>query len=201
MQLKSIHDLCPDPSVLGISENISGWNSEKPEFAQIVQEAAPKLIVEVGCWVGQGTLRLAELAPEAIIIAVDTWLGSTDHNGNIPMENGYPLLYKTFLRNIAGKPAASRIFPMPQTSKTAARFIKTLPQKPDTIYIDGSHEVGDVYDDVSAYYEVLAQGGTLFGDDYGDRHHPGVKVSVQRFALERGFVVTGANGFWRIKKT
>ena len=201
MTLESVKALCPDPSVLGIPVLDHGWHSEKPEFAEIVTRQDHKLIVEVGSWFGQSALRMAALCPNAIVVCVDTFLGSTDHMPfRLPRNMGFPDIYRQFLMNTASSPYADRIFPLVQTSRNAARLLKSLPYKPTLCYIDGSHESPDVLDDMTAYYELLAKGGTIFGDDYGNPDHPGVKGDVDEFMCAGELTWEVLNGFWVTKK-
>lgn len=202
MTLESVKTLVPDPGVLGLQPCVNGWNSERPEFAELVKGAAdPKFIVEVGSWLGQSALRLAELCPNAIIVCVDHWCGSPDTLKPLA-EAGLlatHLYFRQFLMNVAVSPHAARIFPLPTSSLHGARLIKTLPITPDLIFVDASHETPDVYMDCCAYYDVLAGGGTMFGDDWGNPHYPDLPEDVRKFAAERGLAVDG-DWFWRVKK-
>lgn len=201
MKLESVATLCPDPSVLGLPVVDHGWNSEKPEFAEIVKGQNHRLIVEVGSWFGQSALRMAAMCPDALVICVDTWFGSTDHMPfNLPKTMGFPSLYQQFLVNTASSPYANRIYPLVQTSRNGARMLKKLPFAPSLIYIDGSHESPDVYDDASAYYELLPKGGTIFGDDYGNPNHPDVEKDVKFFGLDNKLAIEVKNGFWVTRK-
>jgi hypothetical protein len=200
LQLESVATLCPNPSVLGIGRFDHGWNSEKPEFAQIVQSGREHAVIfEVGSWFGKSALRMAELCPNAVIVAIDTWLGGTDHMPfRLPRQMGFPDLYRQFLMNVASSPHADRIFPLVQTSRNAARLLRSFPAHPTLVYIDASHESPDVYDDAMDYYALLGSGGTIFGDDYDA--FPAVASDVNRFC---GYVCqepTISNGFWSVKK-
>lgn len=199
MKLESVKTLCPNASVLGIEPFHHGWNSEKPEFEAIVKAQEHALIVEVGSWLGQSALRFASMCPNALVICVDTWLGSTDHMPfKLPRNYGFPDIYRQFIVNVASASGnvAERIYPMVQTSRNAAKLLRSLPFSPTLIYIDGSHEEDDCYDDACAYYKLLAPGGTLFGDDFDNPDHPGVRPAVERFCKERGLVYEVRNGFW-----
>lgn len=201
MILESVKTLCPDPSVIGLGVYDHGWNSNKPEFAEIVQAKEHKLIVEVGSWFGQSALNFCKLVPGSIIICVDTWLGSTEAlHFKLPKNHGYPDCYRQFLANVAYSPYADRVFPLVQTSRNAARMLTKLPFRPTLVYVDGSHMAPDVYDDMSDYWKLVAPGGTMFGDDLDNPHHPDVRPEVERFCKDYGLTFEVKNGFWVIQK-
>lgn len=60
-----------------------GWNGDSPIFKYIINQVKPKLIVEVGSWMGQSACTMAaalkELNLDAAVICIDTWLGSKEH--------------------------------------------------------------------------------------------------------------------------
>ena len=57
----------------------------------------------------------------------------------------------------------------------------------DAIYIDASHEYLDCKTDMEAYWELLRDGGIMFGDDYD---WPGVKRAVDEFVAFRMLQLT-----------
>lgn len=59
---------------------------------------------------------------------------------------------------------------------------------PSFIYIDGSHDYYDVYQDIYSWWPLLKSGAILSGDDY-DREHPGVMRAVDEFAEATGVTV------------
>lgn len=205
MILHSVKDLVPAGSDLGVSPNVSGWHSELPEFAAIVGGSNPTLIVEVGSYVGQSALRFAELCPTSIIICVDTFLGSIEHMGEspdyrLPVRFGRPMMYEQFLANVSTSNYADRIFPLCQTSLTAAKLIRTMPVVPDMCYIDGPHDVAAVYWDLRHYWGLLRKGGVMFGDDLNGTH-PGVVCGLEWFCDEEGLKFEERQPFWVLRKT
>ena len=56
-------------------EHMHGWFLDTHErvFAQLVDPKKTKCIVELGSWYGQSTKRLAQMAPNATVYAVDLW--------------------------------------------------------------------------------------------------------------------------------
>lgn len=188
---QTVKQLCPDPSLLGLTTDIRGWNGRHPVFAQVVEQYQPHAIVEVGCWYGHGTLHLAEIS-KGDLYCVDTWLGGYDHlilrdraDCQIPTRFGYPSLYNQWLFNVAVSPYADRILPIPQTSVNGARLLARAGKNFSMIVIDASHEYSDVFADLCEYDKILMPFGVMVVDDF--RSHAGVFHAVVRFAHERGF--------------
>jgi hypothetical protein len=187
-QPKPVSELCPDPSVLGLSRDTRGWNGTHPVFAEYFNSVHPDVVIEVGSWYGQGTLHLASLF-EGRLYCVDTWLGGIDHlmnegrsENHVPRKHGYPTLYNQWLYNVASSPHAGRVFPIPQTSVDGLRILGHIGIKADIIVIDGSHQYLDVYADLQHALPLLANGGVMIMDDF--RSHKGVFHAVLRFAHE-----------------
>lgn len=187
--------------------NPQGWHSTHAIFAKLIEESAPKIIIECGSWKGASAIHMATLAPFSKVFCADTWLGGIDHELNqenptsvLKRERGYPLLYQQFLFNVAKAGLQNNIVPVVQTSVNAARLLRTHGITAELIYIDGSHEAMDPFWDILAYWPLLKKGGIMFGDDWG---FPDVKASVFRFLCEaklwERFEIVDGN-FWIIRK-
>jgi predicted O-methyltransferase YrrM len=196
-----------DTSQLPKHEDIRGWNSDDPIFDEIVEVLAPKTIIEVGSWKGRSAMHFAKASARFLtdIICVDTWLGGVDHvlasgseNDRLLDSVGCPRLYHQFIRNFKDSPHAQRIYPIQNTSINGARILSHSKISAEIIYIDGSHEYSDVYDDMVAFWSLVSPGGIMFGDDFG---FPGVGPAVTRFTIEQNlkFGVVRDN-FWVITK-
>lgn len=190
-QPKPVSELCPDPSVLGLSRDARGWNGTHPVFAEMFKSVDPENVIEVGSWYGQGSLHLASLMenPEGKLYCIDTWLGGADHlvndefsENHVPRQHGYPTLYNQWLYNVASSPHAGRVYPIPQTSVDGLRILKHIGVSADIIVIDGSHQYLDVYADLQHALPLLTNGGVMIMDDF--RSHKGVFHAVLRFAFE-----------------
>jgi hypothetical protein len=174
--------------------DLHGWGSDSSAFRELIQAVKPKLHIEVGTWKGASAIRMAEEVAaaglETQILCVDTWLGAlefwTDQDDperykSLQLRNGWPQVYYQFLANVCHKGHQRRIVPFPQTSSTAALWLRYFGFTAELIYVDASHEEDDVYGDLIAYWEVLAPGGILFGDDWS---WDGVRLAVLRFAQQ-----------------
>jgi hypothetical protein len=151
---------------------------------------------------------LKELNVDAQILCVDTWLGALEFWGDkqdpqryqsLRLENGFPRVYYQFLANVVKSGFEETIVPFPQTSEIAARWLRKHDVSPDLIYIDASHEEEDVFRDLLAYWQILAAGGIIFGDDY-DEYWPGVRAAVRRFSGVIGLAVADEDGKWVFRK-
>jgi predicted O-methyltransferase YrrM len=185
---------------------VQGWNFNHPLFEELIGEVKPATIFEVGSWKGASAIRLGQLAPEAHILCIDTWLGGADHLlSNLPQDDlrpsdlGRPTIYEQFLFNIEKSGLSERIHPLVNTSTTAAIYLQAHQVHADLIYLDGSHEYEDVFRDLQSYYPLLSQKGILFGDDFP---FPAVKLAVHRFCFERNLALarTSDQKFWIIRK-
>lgn len=186
-----------------LPQDLRGWNGTKPIFADLVYKTNPETIIEVGTWKGQSAITMGKLVtPGTKIYCVDTWLGALEFieaggERNLMLKNGYPQVYYQFLSNVVHNGLQDTIIPFPQTSAIAARWFKKKDIKAELIYIDGSHDEQDVYDDLCNYYDLCT--GILFGDDL--RAFQDVEIAVTRFCKERDISFTTVDdNFWVIDK-
>ena len=181
-----------------------------PIYATVLGAIEPRLIIEVGSWKGSTALAMASWLKnrncDGAVICIDTWLGSIDHLQNAGawdikpfMKNGYPTLYYQFLANVIHRQCQDYIVPFPNTSITAARWLIQQNIQADCIYIDGSHEEDDVYQDLVYYWRLLKPGGVMFGDDWHACWY-GVICAVNRFAKEHDLKIQTSDVKWVLHK-
>lgn len=188
----------------------AGWGSESPAFGELVEEIRPSRIIEVGTWKGGSALTLAEhverLGLDTEIICVDTWLGALEmwtdledpeRHGSLGLKHGYPTLYFQFLANVCRASRQERITPFPVPSVTASQWFALKDIQADIIYIDGSHEEEDVFQDLVSYWDLVRTGGVLFGDDWS---WDGVRLAVERFAGENGLTIAHRHDKWELRR-
>lgn len=194
----------------GYSLDVTGWQSQHPYFEAIIAQTKPHLILEVGTWKGASAINMANLAkrldPTAQILCVDTWLGShrdlwLNHEirKQLNIKHGLPQQYFQFLANVVLSKLQDTIFPLPMTSYAATNIIAHFGLKFDVIYIDAHHDEEEVMSDIKRCFDLLRDGGTMFGDDYsvGER---GVIRAVNRFAADHGLYLSIAREKWAIQK-
>lgn len=195
-----------------LPQDLQGWNGDSQVFGNLIRTIKPKTVIEVGTWKGLSAINMGKHIQasnlDSTIYCVDTWLGAIEFwdwlassaERNLLLKNGYPQIYYQFLSNVVHTGLQDIILPFPNTSENGFRFFKSKNIKAELIYIDASHEEDDVYKDVKNYFQLLNDGGIMFGDDY-NKSWPGVVNSVNRFANENGLTVeVHENNFWLIRK-
>ncbi|HVT87923.1 MAG TPA: class I SAM-dependent methyltransferase [Tepidisphaeraceae bacterium] len=199
-----------DPSPYPL--DLQGWGSQHPNFANVIDEVQPRLIIEVGTWKGGSAIHMAKLMQQrnwpCAILCVDTWLGAMefwerkDQQNWFPslrLSNGYPQVYYQFLANVVHSGLQDCILPFPTTSSIAARFFAKYKIQPDMLYLDASHDEIDVYLDLVQLWPSVRPGGILFGDDFTDAW-PGLRNAVQNFARQIGMQVEIRDRQWMFRK-
>jgi len=191
--------------------DLRGWNGNSEVFEKLISELNPAHIIEVGTWKGQSAINMAnsikKLGLQTKITCVDTWLGALEfwdwlagtEERNLMLKNGYPNIYYQFLSNVVHTENQNIITPFPNTSRIAYYFFKKKGIKSEMIYIDASHEYEDVIDDIKSYYEILSEGGIIFGDDFYS--FEGVRRAVLEFSASlslRPEIIE--KNFWIIRK-
>jgi len=189
-----------------------GWNSEHPIFEKLIKTTKPKLIIELGSWYGMSAIHMASIIKKekltTKILCIDTWLGSlefiglqdTDHNRQLYPINGYPSAYYQFLSNIKYNQCEDIIIPFPQTTTLGCRWLSKYNINAEMIYVDGSNELTDVYNDIKFAWPILTPNGIIFGDDYNHAVWPGIAIGVNKFCAERLLSPTIFDIFWTLEK-
>jgi hypothetical protein len=196
-----------DPTAIKVNDPL--LPTKNAVWEHIFKQANPKVIVEVGSWMGASALTLASFLKDnggaGIVICVDTWLGSWEHmTDSIPdgcfqyYKNGYPTFFYQFLANICNNNMQDVVLPMPNTSTNAARFLEGRIQA-DMVYIDASHFEDDVYNDCTYYWKILKPGGILVGDDWGTDWYS-VICGVNKFAREKDLKIWVLDRYWLLQK-
>ena len=176
--VSSLHDHDPflgfDASSFEL--DLQGWHSQHPVLQQSIASLRPNCIIEVGVWKGGSTIFMAEqlrsLGIAGGIIAVDTFLGSSEHLLNPELKpllmnkHGQPQLYQQFLANVMHRDLTRFVCPFPQTSRTACTIFRHFGIRPAIVHIDASHDYVSVKEDLENYFELLQPGGALIGDDF-----------------------------------
>lgn len=150
---------------------IEGW-MEPHDLEWLARHASEAYrIVEVGCWKGRSTTVLADNTP-GYVIAVDTWLGSEEHNPPVAE------LYKDFCENVQEHLNRGKVIPMRLPSTQAARVL----YKFDMIFIDAAHDYDSIRADILAWKPLVAPGGLLCGHDAG---HPPIVRALEELLPDR----------------
>lgn len=184
-----------------------GWNGgSKPLFASLFKEHKPELVVEVGAWKGLGTITMASAlaseSPSGAVLSVDTWLGSYEHMKDFTglltrNKEGASTLFDEWRTNVLDHECSGNVVGLQLDSTSAAHLCKEQEITPDLVYLDGSNVVHQVYADLRAWWEVLAPGGMLAGDDLD---WPSVQTALQVFCSEVGTMFAQNGTYWFISK-
>ncbi len=198
----------PDPD---LSVDLQGWHSDHPIFENVFRQHRPRMVCEIGTWKGASVLHMHALAKslgfQTHFVCIDTWLGSNDTlwldsdlRKHLKLSLGYPNLFRQFVHNVIAHGAQDDISPFPITSTAAARVLGKLNIKFDALYIDAGHEEEEVYHDLALFYDLVVDGGAIFGDDYS-RGWPGVVRAVDKFSRQKGVKVRVGDGkFYFVKR-
>lgn len=171
---------------------LDGWYSDYN--AQELKKINPKVVVELGSWLGLSTCDIARMIPsDAKIYAVDHFLGCKKHHTNIIQ----PVLYKQFLSNIIQEGLTHKIIPLKTTTREAAVKIQKKGVEIDLIYVDADHETDAVYQDLCDWYPLLSSKGVMCGDDW---LWDSVQIAVKEFAQENTLLIGCKKNFWQLLK-
>ena len=193
--------------------DIQGWNSDHRYLSDTIERLRPSVIVEMGVWKGASTLfmagKLRDHGIDGVVIAVDTWLGSSEHwlfpelGADLSMDRGYPRLFDKFSANVVACGLNDYVVPLPLDSASAATVVQHRLPPADMLHLDGGHDRASVVFDLMKWWAILRPGGTFIGDDYyDDGHWPDVKLATDSFLARvphEGF--EHENGKWRAVKT
>jgi len=156
--------------------DLQGWHSQHPYLTRAVDEVRPDIVVEVGVWKGASVVTMARemqrLKLDAVVIAIDTWLGSSEHYlwekfiPDLDFAFGYPRLYHKFAANICNEGLQDFVVPLPLDSINGFQLLKARELRPDILHIDAGHDYLSVMADLKAWWPQLGPGGVLIGDDY-----------------------------------
>jgi hypothetical protein len=181
--------------------DLQGWHSQHPYLTRAIDEARPHVVVEVGVWKGASVVTMARemqrLKLDAVVIAIDTWLGSSEHYlwekfiPDLDFEFGYPRLYHKFAANICNEGLQDYVVTLPLDSINGFQLLKARGIRPDVLHIDAGHDYLSVMADLKAWWPQLSDGGVLVGDDYFSKPIIGQGKWLEvRQAFDEFFAVT-----------
>ena len=171
------------------------WGGKCDIYGKIIDENRPSLIIELGAFLGNSTISMAQHLKQnniqCTIITIDTWLGSAEHwrtdkcnmlhlFGNF--KNGTSKLYDQFLKNVVSAGVEDYIVPMPTTTDVAFDVLSHNNFLADIIYMDADHRETVIYADLINYSKLLTRDGIVFGHDID---WEGVKNAVSRYCNEK----------------
>ena len=186
--------------------DMQGWGYDHPWLAETVLALNPQVVVEVGVWKGLSTIHMADrlrsIYSSGVVVAVDTFQGSAEHwlgEHRVPMWNGKPSLYDTFIENVRSCELENWVVPLPIDSINAAMVLRDLGVVVDMIHLDAAHDAMSVSMDLQAWWPLLRDGGVLIGDDYCEQW-PGVVQAFDAFAERYGVALECSAPKVRLRK-
>lgn len=200
-------------------ENNFPWSLSQEKISSILQPYINKdfiAIAEVGIHIGTTATRFAKCIldnKDSYVMCIDTWLADVaDYvlrkdgmKYNLKEGNDH-VLFDRFIQNIQNNGVETSVIPFRLPSLQAGQILYFYGIQFDIIYNDASHEYLNVKQDLELYYELLAEDGVLFGDDY---NIDGVKRAVDEFVSTKGLTLVLEEGrffdnvqqiFWKIER-
>jgi predicted O-methyltransferase YrrM len=166
-----------------------GWFNHGPKVLALLQEHRPKVVVELGSWLGASAIAMARVVRQwgGTVTCVDTWAGALDDDGGSPPDRT-PVMLLSCARAMveAGVSANVRLIPA-MTVEAAKQW-----QGPaiDFLYVDADHSYEGVRADLNAWVPHVRAGGLIAGDDYQHPRYPGVQLAWDAFEHAHGLMLT-----------
>ena len=178
---------------------VPGWlgDGARELLAQALSRET-RIVVEIGSWVGLSARFIADHAPQAVVIAIDHWCGSPEHQRNPDWKAMLPGLYETFLALCWDY--RDRLIPLRMTAIQGIRAVASLKLEPDLVYVDGEHS----YEALSGEIEMIRHSfprALIIGDDYDwPGVSPAVEDAMRRHKLLLDIAGTREHGrAWRLR--
>jgi predicted O-methyltransferase YrrM len=125
-------------------------------------------IIEIGCWEGKSTIRLAKTCFPEVLICNDTWLGNVAESQTTGVLHITEKIvkerdvYATFLDNMELHTDGNYHV----VKQDCIEWLKTYKDPIKFIHIDASHEYESVAETIRLALPHVVKGGILCGDDY-----------------------------------
>lgn len=165
--IETLRDRYPWPKKIpDMLEDWQGWLCPDTATA-LTSRVGPhtQLVVECGSWLGCSARAILDNAVNAVLVCVDTWMGSPEHRTNAEWERRLPTLYETFQRNLW--PWRDRVVMLRQDSLVGLGEVYSLGLQPDLIYLDTKHTLGRVTAELALCLELFPE-TPVVGDDYSN---------------------------------
>lgn len=190
-------------------KRIKGWGSYGAVFENLINKVKPRVVIEVGTFLGASALHMANLTRhlglDTQIFCIDDfrgWPGFRDKFKYVEMVNGDVLLYYQFLQNVVQSNATESVLPVPFSSGSALMKLCEWGIVADLIEIDAGHDFNSAWADINRAWRILRPGGVLFGHDYFTAaDNRGVRRAVDLFAKINGLRVRADGEHWVIATT
>ena len=149
------------------------------------------LVIELGAWLGLSTRYIADCAPNAVVVTVDHWQGSREHQSRTEYQSLLPRLYETFL--MLSWKYRDRIIPVRDTTVSGLQLVANVGVSPDLIFVDADHRYDSVLADIETAHRLFPD-AMLVGDDYDADT---VRAAAEDFASGHKMTVEPVGSGWR----
>ncbi|CAO2835411.1 unnamed protein product [Amaranthus hypochondriacus] len=183
---------------------VKGWGSYGAVFENLIRKVRPRIIIEVGTFLGASATHMAELTRklglQTQILCIDDfrgWPGFRSKIDYVPIQNGDVMLLPQFLQNVIYFNSTESILPIPFSTGSTLRALCEWGIFGDLIEVDAGHDFQSAWMDINLAHKLLRPGGVLFGHDYFNRFdNKGVRRAVDLFAKIHGFKVSVDGQHW-----
>ena len=176
---------------------------QKPVMREWLDEIKPKVIVELGCWLGESTVLWGEWARDngAIVFAIDHWKDNHD-TGLMGKRDS---IFGQFKNNLDELDLWETVHPIMGDSAETAKYFKD--GFADFVFIDACHLYSRVSKDIDAWLPKVRKDGLICGHDFEgemfleegierdffkERHNGVIKAVMERFPGSESVA-----GMWR----
>ncbi|OMO64199.1 hypothetical protein CCACVL1_21945 [Corchorus capsularis] len=171
-------------------KRVKGWGSNGAVFENLIKRVKPRVIVEVGTFLGASALHMVnvtrKLGLQTQILCLDDfrgWPGFRDRFKDINMINGDVQLLAQFMQNVVYFNASGSVLPVPFSTGSGLEKLCEWGITADLIEIDAGHDFISAWGDINRAYRILKPGGVIFGHDYFTAaDNRGVRRAVNLFA-------------------
>ena len=153
---------------------------------------ATKVILNLNAWTGYSTRLLANLAPEAKIVAVDAWENRLESEEDSEPTSSITKLYETFLSECWDY--RDQIIPIKSDSNEALHHISEAGIEPDLIYLSTNDNLENFARDLSLTLELFPK-TIILGDGF---HHDLIQDAVESMSKKYNFKHEIIDSSWRI---
>ena len=212
MSLEDLRHAQPWPDIEDVpSYRFSLDGGGRRHVVDLIKRTNPKVMVEVGCFLGGSVLTWLEASPDLTVIGIDPWAGNWDAHmerwlANPRVASLFKSIenidtfradlrqygpYRSALANL--RDYRDRFIPIQGLSPAALHVIADHGVAPDIVYIDA----GKISADLDAAYRLFPK-AHLCGDDWGwgaEEGYPMRKV-VEGFAAQHGHSIVAELQTW-----
>lgn len=186
-------------------ERIRGWGSTTTVFRRLMEEVKPKVVIELGSFLGASATHLGAIAKElglqTDIFCFDDFRGWPGFRSgpfaDIKQQNGNAMLMNQFIQNVIYTNLTESILPVPFATVASLTSFCKWGLYADLIEVDASHDFHSAWSDINIAYRLLRPGGVMFGHDYftaADKR--GVRRAVNLFASMNNLRVEPDGQHW-----